>query len=78
MNMHQIRNSVLEFKMVGMSLTNTTANQITHLYMLQYLFFIQLVIQSISRLIRERVGKNQHSKKSKSFGKSTRKKLLII
>jgi hypothetical protein len=64
--------------MAGIPLINTTANQMIHLFMLQLLFFIQLVIQSISRLIGKRVGKNLHFKKSKGFGKSIGKKLHFI
>lgn len=76
--MHQIKNSVLGFKMDGIPLINTIASRMIHPFMRLHLFFTQLVVRSIFKLIGEKVGKNLHSKRSKRFGKSIRRRYHII
>jgi len=73
----KIKSFALGFRSAGILLMFIIAKLMIHLFMLQHLYFIQTIVQSISKLIGEQVGKSLQSTRLRNFGKPTERRLLI-
>jgi hypothetical protein len=76
--MRRIKNFVLGLKMVKTFLTNIIIKQTIRLFTLPYLFFIQLVVRNISKLIGKRVSRKLHFKKLKIYKRNIGKRSLFL
>jgi hypothetical protein len=76
--MRRIRNFMLGLKMVRTFVTNIIVKQTIRPFTLPHLFFIQLVVRNISKLIEKRVGRKLHFKKSKIYGRNIGKRPLFL